>query len=94
MNCSPSLTSTTQHGLGPRHQAAQKMRVVGLERGYEARRVERNTRNLREGFYFSGLLNEVIERVSNIMTTATPTDRPIRGGTQDQKNLVKIISQG
>ena len=85
MNCSPSLTSTTQHGLGPRHQAAQKMRVVGLERGYEARRVERNTQNVREGFYFSGLLNEVIERVSNIMTTATPTDRPIRGGTQDQK---------
>ena len=50
--------------------------------------------NLREGFYFSGLHNEGIERVSNIMTTATPTDRPIRGGTQDQKNLVKIISQG
>ena len=69
------------------------MSDVGLEQGCEAGRDERHTRNLREAFYFSGLLNEVIERVSNIMTTATPTDRPIREGTQDQKNLVKIISK-
>ena len=52
-----------------------------------------STRIIPKNTIFSASLKEVIERVSNIMTTATPTDRPIREGTQDQKNLVKIISK-